>query len=184
MSAAELEAALDTIRESPTHSGELTLLVRRPAVDLRESLEDGELDPAAGLVGDRWASATRRPKAAGTQLTLMNARVIALIAGDVTRWPLAGDQLYVDLDLSRDNLPPGTRLRVGDAIIEIAKQPHTGCAKFVSRFGLDAMKFVNSATGRALNLRGVYAHVITGGRIRRRGHVSRVESVAIAETEP
>ena len=78
------------------------------------------------------------------QLTLMNARVVALVAGERERWPLAGDQLYVDLDLSADNLPPGTRLAVGSAVIEVTPEPHTGCAKFSARFGSEALRFVNS----------------------------------------
>jgi MOSC domain-containing protein YiiM len=178
LTASELEAGLDAIRASPRDAGALELIVRRPASDTRELLEEGELDPATGLVGDRWqmraARSGRRPPSRGTQLTLMNVPTIALIAGDVSRWPLAGDQLFVNLDLSRENLPPGTQLAIGDAILEISEQAHTGCAKFVERFGLDAMKFVNSPTGRALNLRGIYAQVLRGGRIRRGDVVSRL----------
>ena len=96
----------------------------------------------------------------------MNARVAALLAGTRDRWQLAGDQLYIDLDLSYDNLPPGTRLDIGAAVIEITAQPHNGCGKFVERFGLDAMKFVNSEVGKAHNLRGIYAKVIKAGEIR------------------
>ena len=97
---------------------------------------------------------------------MMSARAAALIARGRERWPLAGDQLYVDLDLSSANLPPGTRLEVGTAVIEITDQPHTGCGKFVRRFGVDAMKFVNTELGRELNLRGIYARVVTDGTVR------------------
>ncbi len=100
------------------------------------------------------------------QINLMNARVIDLIAGHQTRWPLAGDQLFVDLDLSAENLPPGTRLALGTAVLEVTNQPHTGCAKFVERFGLDAMKFVNAPEGRRLQLRGINARVVSPGRVR------------------
>jgi MOSC domain-containing protein YiiM len=100
------------------------------------------------------------------QLNIMNSRVIALVAQDRGRWQLAGDQLFVDMDLSTDNVPPGTRLMLGSAIIEVTAQPHTGCNKFVTRFGLDAGKFVNSPVGRQLHLRGVNARVVQRGTIR------------------
>ncbi len=100
------------------------------------------------------------------QLNLMNARVISLLAHDPDRWRLAGDQLFVDLDLSLENLPPGTQLSMGSAVIEVTNQPHLGCNKFVSRFGADALKFVRSAVGRALRLRGLNARVIQPGLIR------------------
>jgi MOSC domain-containing protein YiiM len=96
-------------------------------------------------------------------LTLMNARFAHLLAGEADRWALAGDQLYVDLDLSTANLPPGSRLTVGEAVIEITDQPHKGCAKFRRRFGADALRYVNAPEGRRLNLRGVNARVLEGG---------------------
>jgi hypothetical protein len=166
----ELDARLEEIRQSPRDQGELRLIVRRPRVDARETLREGELTPDDGLVGDRWRTrgGSRRqgePDPA-TQLTLMNARVAALVAQTQNRWALAGDQLFVDLDLSAANLPPGTRLAVGTAVIEIADVPHRGCAKFVERFGLDAMKWVNAPIGRELRLRGVYAQVVQPGRVR------------------
>ena len=172
LSLAELEAGLDDIRRSPADGGGLELIVRRPATGAREVLDAGELDAAVGLVGDNWlargSSATPdRSAHPEMQLNVMNARVAALVACHRDRWALAGDQLYVDLDLSDANLPPGSRLAIGEALIEITEQPHLGCAKFVSRFGADAMKFVNSPVGRALHLRGVNAKVIRGGPIRR-----------------
>lgn len=169
--AQELQDGLDAIRSAPRDAGVLALIVRRPAIDAREVLEQGELDPAAGLVGDNWRQrgSSRTPDRSAhpdMQLTIMSARVLRLVAGDVTRWPLAGDQLIVDLDLSEAALPAGTRLSVGAAVIEVTPTPHTGCDKFVARFGLDAMKFVNSPAGRFLRLRGLNARVVQGGAVK------------------
>jgi MOSC domain len=163
----ELEAGLGEIGQSPQDGGELQMIVRRPRVGEREILQEGQLDLAEGLVGDNWSlrSGGRAPNP-DVQLTLMNARVIALVSQDRNRWHLAGDQLYVDLDLSEGNLSAGTRLTIGSAVIEVSAQPHTGCAKFVERFGLDAMKFVNEAERKALRLRGLNARVIVPGMIR------------------
>jgi len=167
----ELEAGLEVVRQSPADDGVLELIVRRPAVGERESLQEGQLDPAVGLVGDTWHKRTSRSTKDGsphpeTQINIMNARVVALVAQAKERWPLAGDQLFVDMDLSDANLPPGTRLRLGSAVIEVSAQPHTGCGKFTERFGVDAMKFVNSDRHRALHLRGINAKVVAGGTIR------------------
>jgi hypothetical protein len=168
---AELEAGLDEIRRSPQDAGTLELIVRRPAVDRREVLEEAALDREHGLRGDTWNVRGSRRTTDGSshpdmQLNVMNARAAALVAQTRDRWPLAGDQLYLDLDLSGRNLPPGTRLELGTAVIEVTEIPHTGCAKFVSRFGLDAMKFVNSPIGRELNLRGICCRVATPGVVR------------------
>jgi hypothetical protein len=167
----QLEAGLDGIRQSPKDEGVLELIVRRPQVDVREVLEAAELHPSEGLVGDSWKmrGSSRTPDGSAhtdMQLNIMNARVIALVAQDRDRWQLAGDQLYLDMDLSDGNLPAGTRLALGSAVIEVTPQPHTGCKKFVARFGLDAMKFVNSPIGRELHLRGINAKVIQPGAIR------------------
>lgn len=175
----ELEAGLEEIRQSPRDQGELKLIVRRPEQGVREELEAGALDLDAGLVGDTWHLRKSNRTADGSphpdmQLNIMNARVVALVAQAQSRWALAGDQLFVDLDLSGANLPAGTRLTLGSAVIEVTPQPHTGCAKFVSRFGLDAMKFVNSPLGRELNLRGINAKVVTPGTIRRGDIVRKV----------
>jgi hypothetical protein len=158
---AELEAGIDQIRRSPREHGSLELIVARRAEGEREPLESGTLDETVGLIGDRWSDSDPR-----TQLTLMNARVAALVAIDPERRALAGDQLYVDLDLGGENLPPGTRLSVGEAVIEVTDVPHTGCGKFIKRFGVAAQKFVNSPVGRELNLRGINARVISGGEVR------------------
>jgi hypothetical protein len=162
-----LEAGLAEIRRSPKDAGVLQLIVRRPRSDEREVLETGELDPLEGLVGDSWRSRGGFDRAdPDLQLTLMNARVISLVARANDRWQLAGDQLYVDLDLSADNLPPGTRLALGSAVIEVTDEPHTGCKKFAARFGLDALKFISSPEGKQLQMRGIYARVVQPGVIR------------------
>jgi hypothetical protein len=167
----ELEAALETIRSSPKDNGVLELIVRRPETGAREVLQEGELDPVAGLVGDSWSRRGSRRSADGgphpeMQLNVMSTRVVALVAQEKERWPLAGDQLFVDMDLSDANLPPGTRLQIGTAVIEVTAEPHTGCGKFVERFGVDAMRFVNSIERTDLNLRGINAKVVQRGTIR------------------
>ncbi len=171
LSTAELEAGLDEILQSPKDGGVLDLIVRRPDIGEREVLQEAELDPAEGLVGDNWRRRSSNRSADGRahpdmQLNVMNSRVIALLAQAKDRWPLAGDQLFIDLDLTADNLPPGTRLAIGSAVIEVTAQPHTGCKKFVARFGLDAMLFVNSPLRTELNLRGINARVVQAGVIR------------------
>jgi MOSC domain-containing protein YiiM len=161
-----LEAGLAEIRRSPAAAGTVELIVCRPAEGEREVLSEVSLDPVEGVVGDSWLARWDGPPEPDTQVTLMNARAAALIARTRDRWPLAGDQLYVDLDLSGANLPPGSRLHLGSAVLEVSAIPHTGCGKFIRRFGVDAMRFVNSAVGRELNLRGINARVVTGGTVR------------------
>jgi hypothetical protein len=146
------------------------MIVRRPATEEREIIETGELDTEVGLVGEIWASkgSTRTPDGLSNpnaQLTLMNSRVTDAVAVTKDRWALAGDQIYVDMDLSIENLPPGTRLSLGTATIEISADPHTGCKKFVSRFGADALRFANVGLGSELRFRGVNARVVENGAI-------------------
>ena len=168
---AELEAGLAEIRQAPKDEGVLQLIVRRPRIEEREVLEEAELHVEDGLIGDSWiwrgssrtADGSRNPD---MQINIMNARVAALVAQEKSRWQLAGDQLYLDMNLSAENLPAGTQLAIGSAVIEVTPPPHTGCKKFVSRFGLDAMKFVNSSVGRELHLRGINAKVVQPGVIR------------------
>ena len=167
----DLARHLDHIRASPTDRGRIELIVRRPAVDAREVVAEAVLDPVVGLLGDDWLARGSRSMPDGAanpeaQLTLMSTRVLAAIEPDRSRWPLAGDQLYVDLDLSVANLPPGTRLLAGEAILEVTEKAHTGCPKFSARFGADALRWVNEPAGRALRLRGAYARVVRGGTIR------------------
>jgi hypothetical protein len=167
----ELEAGLDEIRQSPKDEGVIEMIVRRPRTGEREILEEGQLDLIEGLVRDNWSTRGSSLTSDGSahpemQLNIMNSRVIALVAQDKERWQLAGDQFFIDLDLSAENLPAGTRLALGSSVIEVTPQPHTGCQKFVARFGADAMKFVNSPIGRELHLRGINAKVIQPGRVR------------------
>jgi len=166
----ELEAGLDAIRQAPKDQGVLEMIVRRPRAGEREVLEEGQLDLADGLVGDNWKTRGSRTTDGSayreTQITVMNSRVIALLAQAKERWPLAGDQLFIDLDLSKENLPPGTRLTFGTAVLEVTPPPHTGCKKFMARFGQEAMAFVNSPTGKQLQLRGINAKVVQPGVIR------------------
>jgi hypothetical protein len=171
LTTAELQSGLYEIARSPKDEGTLALIVRRPQVGAREVIDVGELDLNEGLVGDSWRARTSRRTPDGSphpdmQLNIMNTRVVELIAQGKDRWPLAGDQLFVDLDLSDANLPPGTRLSIGTAIVEVTKEPHTGCAKFVERFGADAMKFVNAPEFKPLHLRGINAKVVNAGTIR------------------
>lgn len=167
----QLDEAYAAEGVSPRDEGTLSLIVRRPAVGVRAVLDEGVLTEAEGLRGDGWAARHQPTEAEptpnpDTQITLMSLRAIRAITPDESRWPLAGDQLFVDLDLSLDNLPAGTRLRCGDAVLEVSSVPHRGCGKFVARFGADAMKWVNSADGRARNLRGIYARVVSPGVVR------------------
>jgi MOSC domain-containing protein YiiM len=179
---ATLRAGLPAILESPTDGGTVELIIRRPASDEREILAEAHLDGAAGVVGDRWAQADGDP---ARQVTVMNARAVALLAGTPDRWPLAGDQIYVDFDLSEDNLPPGSRLELGTAVLEVTAEPHRGCKKFAARFGLDALRFVNSREGYALHLRGINTRVVRPGVVRTgdavRKHVPALAEPALVE---
>ncbi|MEO7422336.1 MAG: hypothetical protein ABIU87_08070 [Ornithinibacter sp.] len=175
-STAELQAFLPVLWDAPRETGTLELVVARPAEGERDVLAEGELDLAVGLVGDAWLQRGSKRTADGSahpdmQLNVMSARMVAFLAGAPHRRALAGDQLYVDLDISQDNLPSGSTLTIGDpatrgAAIEVTDQPHTGCAKFVARFGEDAMRFVNGPSGRSLRLRGLNAKVVVPGLIR------------------
>ncbi len=163
---AELDAALESLRQSPRDRGTVVLLVARPGVDQREPQLLVQLAPNAPLPGDRWTGkSTTESGPPKRQLTLMTARAAALIAGPKERWPLSGDNLIVDFDLSEERLPAGTRLRVGTALLEISPERHAGCSKFAARFGKEALAFVNSTEGRALRLRGLLAHVVEAGTV-------------------
>ena len=173
LTAAELDAGLDNIRQAPKDNGRLEMIVQRPDIGERRTVDVGELSLEEGLKGDNWKD---RPNAhPEMQLNIMNVRSTALVAQERDRWALAGDQLYVDLDLSLDNLPAGTRLSLGDAIVEVTAVPHRGCAKFVDRFGADAMAFVNSEVGCQLNLRGINAKVVQAGTIRIGDSVAKLD---------
>jgi hypothetical protein len=166
----EIDQGLPVVAAAPTQEGTIALVVRRPSEGQREILDVGELDVERGLVGDGWSE---RPNGSSlgpdryAQLTVMNARFAELVAGpDREAWAPAGDQLYIDMDISIDNLPPGTRLSVGTAVIEFSAEPHTGCALFSGRFGSDALRAVNTPRGRQLRLRGANAMVVQSGQVR------------------
>ena len=166
-----LEAGLDRIRASPRDAGRVVLVVRRPAVGVRQVAAEAVLSPVAGLAGDNWLARGSRSMPDGSadpqrQVTVMNSRAAELVAGGTDRMPLAGDQLYIDLDLSVGNLPAGSLLLVGQAVLQVSDAPHLGCAKFVDRFGAEAMRFVNSPTGRQLRLRGMNTQVVRPGLVR------------------
>ena len=173
----ELDAGLDHIRSAPTDDGEVLLIVTRPTEDERVVVEEGRLDTGVGLVGDNWltrGTPTSDRGDPGRQLTIMNSRVLDVIAGPMENWPAAGDQLYVDLDLSEDNLPAGTTLAIGGGVVEVSELPHLGCGKFVRRFGLDAHRWVNSEAGLTLKLRGINARVLESGPIHIGDRVKKV----------
>lgn len=178
-----LEASLSRIRQAPSDRGVVALVVCRPATAMRELLAEAMLDQTRGLVGDNWLERSSRNTPDGSadrarQVTVMNARVAELVAGGTDRMPLAGDQLYVDLDISIDNLPAGSLLAVGEAVLEVSEAPHLGCAKFLERFGADAMRFVNSRVGRHLRLRGMNTRVVQPGIVRPGDLVRRTQTLA------
>lgn len=183
----ELEDGLGHVLAAPSDAGTLELIARRPADLERELLGEGELSLELGLVGDLWAerpsskTGAPNPKA---QVTVMSARAAALVAGsdDHDAWAQAGDQLYVDLDLSEANLPAGSRLGIGEAVLEVTPDPHLGCGKFIKRFGVEALKFVNSEEGRALRLRGVNTRVVVAGRVARGDAVRKVRGAELGST--
>lgn len=181
VTAEEIQAGLAEMGESPREIGRLEMIVLRPAVDEREVLGQAEISLADGLVGDTWRQRGSKHTADGSaqpeaQVTLVNSRVMQLLARDRSRWPLAGDQLFVDLDLSQDNLQPGQRLAVGTAILEVSDLPHTGCDKFSARFGSAATRFVNSAEGLRLRRRGLNTRAIRPGAIRVGDRVSKIDA--------
>lgn len=175
----ELEAGLDKIKKSPMDEGILELIVCRPAENERKVLEKGELDLELGLIGDNWKTrgSSRTTDGFGhpeMQLNIMNSRAISLLAQDKENWKWAGDQLYIDLNLSDENLPPGSKLKIGSAILEVTAIPHNGCKKFTERYGLDAVKFVNSPVGKKMHLRGINAKVVQAGTIQTGDSVTKI----------
>jgi hypothetical protein len=167
----DFTAHTEVVLAAPRDSATVELIVRRPAREARDVVREAQLDPVDGLVGDGWLARGSKSTPDGSadplsQLTIMSTRVLAAIEPDESRWPLAGDQLYADLDLSAENLPPGARLRVGEALVEVTERPHTGCAKFAERFGLDALKWISTPTGKAARMRGMYVRVLEAGTVR------------------
>jgi MOSC domain-containing protein YiiM len=167
----DLDRHLEDLRAAPRDLGRVVMIVRRPDRDTREVVDEAVIDEDEGLVGDNWRARGSRSRPDGSadpesQLTVMSTRVLAAIEPDPSRWPLAGDQLLVDLDLSVANLPPGTLLAIGEAVLRVSETPHTGCAKFSARFGSDALRWINSPTGRELRMRGLNGRVVRGGTVR------------------
>ncbi len=180
LSREELEAGIDAIRQSPRDHGRLEMIVVRPDHGQRLLPQRVEISLEKGVYGDHWAKGCHLETEEGkphpdVQICMMNARAIDLIAQDRNRWALAGDNLFVDLDLSRENLPPGQRLAIGSAVIEITSEPHNGCGMFIERYGKAACQFVNSRIGKELHLRGIYARVVTDGVISVGDKLSKVE---------
>lgn len=169
--ARDLGQHMDLVRAAPGDGAAVQLIVRRPGSGQRESVVEAVLDPVLGLVGDGWLDRGSRAMPDGTanpeaQLTIMGTRVLAAIEPDQERWPLAGDQLYADLDLGETNLPAGTRLAIGSALVEVTALPHTGCAQFAARFGHDALRWISTPEGRSLRMRGMYVRVVQAGTVR------------------
>ncbi len=163
LSLATLESRLRALPPLPKDSGRLTLIMRRPEDGSRETPERLRLSPEEGVPGDKWGRDPERMIDA--QICVMQRDVAELIANGQPL-TLFGDSLFVELDLSAANLPPGSRLRVGDALVEVTPMPHDGCSKFKKRFGADALFFVNARATRHLNLRGIYWKVIEAGEVR------------------
>jgi MOSC domain-containing protein len=167
----EIERAAADLGSSPAENGVVEMIICRPARYERTVLDEGMLDVAHGLLGDTWEArgATNTPDGRADplrQVTLMNSRALASVAGERERWELAGDQLIVDLDLSMVNLPAGTRLRIGEAVAEVTEPPHTGCAKFAGRYGVDALAWVSDRAGRQQRRRGMHVRVLRSGTVR------------------
>jgi hypothetical protein len=175
---AEIERAAAGMGSSPSDMGTIEMIVCRPTVDQRRVLEEGILDTVHGLEGDSWeARGTATPDGSAyplRQITVMNSRVLASVAGDRDRWQLAGDQLIIDLDLSIDSLPAGTRLQIGEAVVAVTEPPHTGCAKFAGRFGAEALAWTNGPEGRRHRRRGMHVRVMKSGTVRQRDAIRKL----------
>jgi len=167
---AELLAGLPEILAAPKDDGRVDGIVVRPASEQREEVESIGISLAGGFEGDHWVRGCWMSTEDGrphpdVQICIMSSRCIALIAEDRDNWAPAGDNLFVDMDLTPSNLPPGTQLSVGTAVIEITDTPHKGCAKFIERYGRDACVFVNMGDGDKYKLRGIYARVVKDGQL-------------------
>lgn len=161
----ELNSGLDEILGSPVDGGRVDMLIVRPMADERQTPQTVEVNSEVGVVGDHWSRGEYSDES-DVQIAIMNTRVLDLVTGNARdRWSLAGDNLIADMDLSQENLVPGQKLEVGSAILEITEVPHKGCSKFSSRFGADALRFVNLGRAGELRLRGVYARVVQPGHI-------------------
>lgn len=177
----ELHNELDIAGQSPQDCGTVEMIVSRPSIGERQVLEHAEIDLIEGLSGDSWQARGSKHTEDGrahpeAQIAIMNSRTIQAIAQNRSLWPLAGDQLFLDLDLSADNLPAGQRLAIGTAILEVTALPHNGCDKFTERFGSGATKLVNSAEGRQNRRRGINTRVIQPGTVHVGDVVTKIES--------
>ncbi|MEL6308623.1 MAG: MOSC domain-containing protein [Chloroflexota bacterium] len=175
-----LESAFAQADPAPTDSGTVEMIICRPAHGERDELDSTTLDPEKGMIGDNWLTRGSRHTEDGSanpeaQITLMNSRIIALLAKDRDDWAPAGDQFFVDFDLSQINMPTGQRFQLGEAILEVSATPHTGCAKFTERYGSAAIRFVNSKEGRSQNRRGINAKIITGGTVKKGDTIHKLE---------
>jgi MOSC domain-containing protein YiiM len=170
----ELEELWSSVPPPPREIGSVRLLCVRVAPGVHMTPQEVKVTLESGLVGDRWAGNHENDPDREAQVTVMNAAVAELVAAGVQPLHEAGDNILVDLDIGHDNLPAGSRIRVGDAILEITATPHSGCSKFSERFGQDALRWVNWRHWRERRLRGVNTRVVQGGRVRVGDQVERL----------
>jgi hypothetical protein len=168
---AEIEAGIGPVLQSPAEGAAVEALFSRPAPGKRLDLPALEVSVSGGIAGDHWSLGCWKTLPDGSpdpdvQVSLMNRRMLHLIAGARDNWARAGNNIIVDMDLSIDNLPIGQRLRVGTAELEIGPVANTGCDFFIERYGRDACVFVNTGIAKQKRLRGVYARVVKDGQIR------------------
>jgi MOSC domain-containing protein YiiM len=174
----EIEETAAGMGSSPSDAGIVEMIVCRPAVNERRVLQEGVLDATHGLRGDSWENRGVGTPAGSAdplrQITVMNSRVLASVAGHRDRWQLAGDQLIVDFNLSIDSLAAGTRLQIGEAVAEVTEPPHTGCSKFAGRFGAEALAWTNGPVGRRERRRGMHVRVLKSGTVRTGDVIRRI----------
>ena len=173
----ELLESLPYILSAPADEGQVRAIVIRPAAGQRRMLDRVDVSARGGLEGDHWAEGCWLSTEDGAphpdvQVCIMSARCIEAIAGPEANWAAAGDNLFIDMDLSPENLPPGTRVAIGTVELILTAEPHNGCQSFIDRYGRDACVFVNTGPGKANRLRGIYGRVTRDGTIRR-GDVMR-----------
>lgn len=171
LSIQQLTDGLPDIQASPKDEGRLEMIVRRPGAEEREVIEQGRLNLTNGLGGDNWLSRGSASTPDGSadpeaQITIMNARVIQLLTRYQEHWQWAGDQFFVDLDLSVENLPSGTQLAIGSTVVEVSAKPHNGCKKISERFGVDALKFISAPENKHMRMHGINARVVQEGEFK------------------